>query len=112
MVSRELIFSSDVSGALHIIEIEMNGVNEATRCLACESSYILPTATLHKDKLSNMWKNRKKVTQTSPIKIMLKSQAHAHAHIHTHVSVQTPKCKHTYTLSSNMWQYSVLTSEM
>lgn len=54
MVSRELIFSSDVSGALHIIEIEMNGVNEATRCLACESSYILPTATLHKDKLSNM----------------------------------------------------------
>jgi hypothetical protein len=54
MVSRELISSSDVSGALHIIEIEMNSVSEATHCSASESSYILPTATLHKDKLSYM----------------------------------------------------------
>lgn len=53
IVSSELTSTSEAPGVLHITEMEMNDVSEATNHSAGHSSYILPTATLHRDKLSN-----------------------------------------------------------
>lgn len=52
-MSSELTSGSDVSGVLHITEMEMNDVSETINSSAGDSSYILPTVTLHRDKLSN-----------------------------------------------------------
>jgi hypothetical protein len=53
IVSSEFTSGSDASGVLHITEMEINDVSEATNHSAGHSSYILPTVTLHRDKLSN-----------------------------------------------------------